>query len=232
MLLHTGSMHHRDSSCDASPNPIFIFVDESGNFDFAESGTRHFVMAAVIASAPLDSSRSLQALRYRLLAEGVDVPTFHASEDRQVVRDALFPVINSAEAIEAHIVFTNKRELDVRLHGTAAMYSCFGRALTRQLLHSAALAPQAPVVIIFDKVLPKRDEAAFLSEVKPLLNVSGRKYRIYFQRVVHDANAQVADYIAWAHYVCLERHEHRPLSALNKLHRTVTQLHSNGELTE
>lgn len=52
------------------PDTLFVFIDESGNFDFLEKGTRHFVMAGVAALAPLDSAAEMQALRYQLLAEG------------------------------------------------------------------------------------------------------------------------------------------------------------------
>jgi hypothetical protein len=69
---------------------LFVFIDESGNFDFSEKGTRHFVMAGVAALAPLDSAAEMQALRYQLLAEGVDASSFHAAEDRQYIRDRVF----------------------------------------------------------------------------------------------------------------------------------------------
>ena len=44
-------------------NALFVFVDESGNFDFSALGTRHFVMSAVAATAPLESASILHNLR-------------------------------------------------------------------------------------------------------------------------------------------------------------------------
>jgi hypothetical protein len=61
------------------PFSLFIFIDESGNFDFSDKGTDHFVMAFVATLSPLDSARALDELRYQLLAEGKDVTYFHAS---------------------------------------------------------------------------------------------------------------------------------------------------------
>ena len=52
------------------PDTLFVFIDESGNFDFSEKGTTHFVKAGVAALAPLNSAAEMQALRYQLLAEG------------------------------------------------------------------------------------------------------------------------------------------------------------------
>jgi hypothetical protein len=35
------------------PDTLFVFIDESRNFDFSTKGTRHFVMARVAALATL-----------------------------------------------------------------------------------------------------------------------------------------------------------------------------------
>ena len=46
-------------------NTLFIFLDESGNLDFSPKGTAHFVLAAVTALQPIQSSsedRPLKAL--------------------------------------------------------------------------------------------------------------------------------------------------------------------------
>jgi hypothetical protein len=40
------------------PFSLFIFIDESGNFDFSDKGTDHFVMACVATLSPLDSARA------------------------------------------------------------------------------------------------------------------------------------------------------------------------------
>jgi hypothetical protein len=50
------------------PFSLFIFIDESGNFDFSDKGTDHFVMACVATLSPLDSARALDELIYQLLA--------------------------------------------------------------------------------------------------------------------------------------------------------------------
>jgi hypothetical protein len=78
---------------------LFIFLDESGNLDFSTKGSKHFVLTAVTALNPLESSSKIQDLKYRLLIEGSDIQHFHASEDRQIVRNEVFRVINTLEPI-------------------------------------------------------------------------------------------------------------------------------------
>ena len=67
--------------------PFYIFIDESGNFDFTSKGTKHFVLGAYATFQPAESALSLLRLKYELLNKGVDNPEFHASYDKQAVRD-------------------------------------------------------------------------------------------------------------------------------------------------
>lgn len=72
---------------------LYVFVDESGNLDFSSKGTAHFVLAAITARTPVDSSNILQELKYKILSEGNggdEYENFHASEDKQAVRDRVF----------------------------------------------------------------------------------------------------------------------------------------------
>lgn len=86
---------------------LFIFLDESGNLDFSKKGTSHFVLAAVTALQPIKSSAKLQDLKYELLTEGEDIQHFHASEDKQIIRDKVFQVINGLRT-STSITFTLK----------------------------------------------------------------------------------------------------------------------------
>lgn len=195
-------------------SPLYVFIDESGNFDFSAKGTDHFLMAAVIARDPIASACALQELKYELMAEGVDEPFFHASEDAQVVRDRVFAAINTIQSISSHVIHVDKHHAAPSLQNTVRMYSLFGGAIAKYLLKTLPEESYSQVIIVFDKALPKRDENAFLGVVKPALNALKRPYRIYFQSVKHDFNGQIADYIAWAKYISLERGEKRALQSI------------------
>lgn len=204
--------------------PIYVFIDESGNFDFSPRGTGHFVMAAVIAGEPVASSGALQRLKYELLAEGVDLPHFHGSEDRQFVRDRVLEAINCLSGIEARVFFIDKRRAGSTVHDPVGTYSLFGRAIAQSLLDGPPDEEGGQVVVVFDKALTHKHENAFLAEIKPALAAVSRPYRIYFQSVKFDFTAQIADYVAWATYVSLERNEHRPLAALDRMSITRVDL--------
>jgi hypothetical protein len=77
----------------------YLFVDESGNFDFSPSGTRSFILTILSTTNPDCIGIPLLALRYNLLPSyqcGIHMEEqgyFHASEDTQDVRDHVFGIL-------------------------------------------------------------------------------------------------------------------------------------------
>ena len=90
----------------------------------------------------------------------------------------------------------------------------FGQAIAQAAIAEVSRRGLDCVVVIFDKALRSRDERAFLSRAKDLFSRYKRPFHIYFHNVSQDFNGQIADYIAWSHYVALERNEIRPLTVL------------------
>ena len=82
---------------------LYLFVDESGNFDFSPGGTKYFVLTVLSTTAPFDIGAPLLKLRYDLLpnyACGSSMEEegyFHASEDSQEVRNKVFSVISQID---------------------------------------------------------------------------------------------------------------------------------------
>ena len=198
------------------PDTLFVFIDESGNFDFSSKGTRFFVMTAVVALAPLDSAAEMQALRYRLLAGGLDLTGFHASEDRQTTRDAVFETFSRISTIRSHVIYRDKTQTDIHQRSDAGLHSLFGHALIQFAISTYAAMDFQRVVVIFDQALTRRKQGAFNATVKPQLKALGKPFHLYFQPMHADANGQIADYIAWSKFVQLERGEHRPWAALQE----------------
>jgi len=218
----------RDGDNISEQTPLFVFIDESGNFDFSSGGTSHFLMAAVIARDPIASACALQAVKYDLMSDGIDEPFFHASEDKQAIRDRVFAVLNELPSVSTHVIYADKHYAAPALQNTVRMYSLFGGAIAKYLLMTLSTEQFSQVIIVFDKALPKRDENAFLAQVKPALNKLGRPYRLYFQSVKFDFNGQIADYFAWANYIALERGDRRALASIPKARMTKFDLFRTG----
>ena len=201
---------------------LYIFIDESGNLDFSINGTKNFVLAAVATISPLQSSNCLQDLKYQLLAgsreSGNIFQFFHASEDRQWVRDKVFERINNCkDLIQAYYLFAAKNKTHPLLQNKVSFYSLLGGALVKYLLKVWQESQYEKIVIIFDKALKGKEQQAFLKAVKPRLKEIKKPYNVYFHNTVSDFNGQIADYLAWAKFVSLERGELRPLESIKNI---------------
>jgi hypothetical protein len=92
-----------------SPIPsLYIFADESGNLDFSDKGTEYFTVCAVTMRS-LEVGHRLLNLRHEPALEGQDVEYFHATEDKQPVRDRVFSLIQDTP-IEIDAIILHKRK--------------------------------------------------------------------------------------------------------------------------
>jgi hypothetical protein len=78
-----------------SNETIVIHLDEAGNLTFSKSSTSFFVLTTIARIALVAQFNELNVLRERLIKEGIVIDYFHASEDRQGVRNAVFEIIRS-----------------------------------------------------------------------------------------------------------------------------------------
>ena len=203
---------------------LWVFVDESGNFDFSDSGTKHFVMSAFFTTDPLQTAGKIARLKYSLLRQGINVSNFHASEDSQRVRDQVFEHIFGLKNISANTFWMRKDTLPVELKNNSSIYDLLGLELARATLNEAKNRKVTSVVMIFDKTLRNREEQAFRSKSKAVFTRMRYPFHIYFHNVSKDFNGQIADYVAWSNYVKLERDEQRPFFALPSKLRSATEV--------
>ena len=64
---------------------LFIFLDESGNFDFSPKGTRHFVLTALSTTDPEEMAPALYRLKHELVLAGQDIEYFHAVDVKMAI---------------------------------------------------------------------------------------------------------------------------------------------------
>ena len=215
---------------EETDKPLFVYVDESGNLDFSSSGTAHYVLAAVATTDPFYSASRLQELKYEYLKSGKeDVEYFHASEDRQFVRnDVLLTIKELQGKINVHFIYAQKNKTVPSLQNPVKFYAKLGLVLSKFIIQYKSDG-FSEVVIIFDKCLRGQQQKAFLKEMKAELKGLGKPYKIYFHRTLTDFNGQIADYFAWSKYVWLERDEKRPLTSLRNIKFTDFDLFAHGD---
>ncbi|MGB9844123.1 MAG: DUF3800 domain-containing protein, partial [Caldisericia bacterium] len=90
---------------------LYIFVDEAGNFDFSKKGTKYFVLTSFCSLEPLYNRDKLLFLKYNLWETNLELEYFHASEDKNNIRESVFKFINSLNRnieIDSVIIQKNK----------------------------------------------------------------------------------------------------------------------------
>ena len=73
----------------------YIFIDESGNYDFSPTGTNNWVLTSLITEDVHPGLLELYDLKHELIDLVTDIEYFHAAEDRQVVRNKVFEIIRN-----------------------------------------------------------------------------------------------------------------------------------------
>jgi len=229
---------------------LYIFIDESGNFDFSSSGTKFFVLTSITTLYPLSQRLQLIGLRYALLKKGIDQEYFHATEDEQKVRDYVYHYLNKLDDIEVDAVIAQKNKTNPSLyiehnacpkkggrgfifktiHLEEKFYKLMSQTLLRYIFsryHN--LDNIEGIVVILGKIFTKNKRGYVLKSLKQYLKAQFQKpFYIYFHKSESDINCQLADYCGWAIYVKAERKEDRPIKSLNGKIKSVFDIFQRG----
>ena len=205
---------------------LFIFIDESGNFDFSPKGTKYFILSAVSTLNPLGKER-LEEIKYDLMKNGTNLEYFHATEDRQVVRNQVYDFIENLENIEIDSVIVQKNKTNPSLYISekkkkskkgATLYTIALRTLLQYIFcryGNSAKVDQVVIVLssIFD--VSKRELIKKIIKIY-LKRIFSNPFYLYFHQNRSDKNTQIADYCCWAIYKKWTNGEIRPYNAVNK----------------
>lgn len=171
--------------------PLYVFIDEGGDFNFSPSGSKVYTISAVITHNPWELLDEISALRHRILAselhphlgqtylENCLCHRFHASEDQQVVRDNFFEIIGKMQYIKAHGVVIKKNLANPSFREPAKFYS----KVTASLLDYTFKKYQYSKLCIFvDNIPVNKQKDVFLKAIKTEIKTKQPKkeFAIFF----------------------------------------------------
>ncbi len=210
---------------------LYLFIDESGNFDFSPNGTKYFVLSSTATFKPCLYKEEILDFKYKLLKDGHNQEFFHATEDAQFIRDKIFEFIEKTGAyLEIDSVIAQKNKANPSLY--CESYKKKGRIINRQvgaklyertcyiLLQYIFRRYQTTgqvdkIVVVLGSVFPKEKEKIVLKTLKTYFKHQFKKpFEIYFHNAKSDLNCQIADYCCWAISIKWERQETRPYQLL------------------
>ncbi len=193
------------SSWDSSPKVMYMYFDESGDFDFESgNGSRFFVITCAVTRRPFDAGTQLTNLRFDLMEQGFPKEKFHACMDKKDVISGVYSVLSSyPSAYRVYSAYVEKCGVPAEYRNAKAIYAKLFETLVDEVYASEQLALGEKVIAITDS-LPV--EAKSHQVVAPLKKYMKRRFQREGERayeLLHypscsDPNLQAADYFCWA----------------------------------
>lgn len=213
-----------------SEKTLYIFVDESGNFDFSPNGSKYFILSCLLTFNPVMSREKLIDLKYKLLEDGMEQEYFHATEDRQIVRDKVFEIIKTLDDVEVHSVVAQKNKTNPVLHDEDKFYKLMCKNLLQYLFRRAELKAADKVVVVLGALFTKKRQSVIIKTLKKELKERFNKpFGIYFHQVKSDINCQLADYCGWSIYIKWERADDRSYKLIEERIKSEFDIFQNGK---
>jgi hypothetical protein len=188
---------------------LYLFIDESGNFDFSPNGTKFFILTVLSTIGPYDIGAPLLKLRYDLLPNYSCGPRmeehgyFHASEDAQTVRNSVYSIVSKLNHfIRVDAVIAQKNKAAPSFHADQLhFYRTLGETSLKYAFTRVEWHGYEHVVIVFSSLFDRKKRGilkqAFKSLIKQNANVP---FSLYFHDSKFDLCNQAVDYFGWAIY--------------------------------
>ena len=183
---------------------LYVFLDEAGNFDFSPSGTKYFILSALSKERPFCAYHEMTELKYDLVETGGGIEYFHASEDKQAVRDQVFGIIqHNLKGVRIDSLVVEKRKTGPSLHAAERFYPKMLGYLLRYVLKAYPLDQYQEVLVFTDKIPVNKKRQAVEKAVKQTLAEMlprTARYRLLHHESKSNMDLQIVDYCNWAIY--------------------------------
>mgnify|MGYP000162023628 CR=1 FL=1 len=181
---------------------FYLFADEAGNFDFRRTtdASRYFILTSV-AMAECSIAAEVLELQRDLHWEGYEFKKgqFHAANDKQVVRDAMFDLIRGHTIrVDSTIIEKSKTQPHLRADP---------HRFYKQLwyLHLKFVAPKIvnsadELFVVAASITTNMKQDATHDALKDVVSQVSAvgKYKTAFWPAMAEPCLQVADYCSWA----------------------------------
>lgn len=179
----------------------FIFADEAGCFTFnrGQNVSKYFILCTIVMDDCAVGTQLLD-LRRRLAWEGFELGEyFHATADKQLVRDEVYKVITNASfSVQATIMEKSKALPKVR--ETKPRFYQYGYFYHFKFGATKELNQQSEALVTTASLGTRKEKIAFQDAVADVMRQTKRAkdWRTDFMPCHADPCLQVADYCAWA----------------------------------
>lgn len=210
-----------------APSPVYLFIDEAGNFDFTATGTKYFILTCVSRRRPIGGGADLLRLKYDLWEKDMaEVECFHASEDRHSVRTAVWEItVSHLHEMEIDSLIVEKSQVVPGLRKPEKLYPWAMSRLMRHVLGRIRQQGPAQVMVLTDRLPLNKHrilaEKSIRGELAKMV-APGGSFRLMHHASMSNPELQFADYINWAIFRKWERSD---VSAYKMINRSIRSEH-------
>jgi hypothetical protein len=223
LLFHCTGVNREMSTS----SPLFVYIDESGDFNFSPKGSNFYTLTAVFTHHPEECANEIITLRHQILAgeilshlndeylESKLCHHFHASEDRQQVRDRFFDIIQNMKCFKVHSIVVRKNRTNPSLREPTRFYPKMMGYLLHYILKSYSYSM---LCVFVDGIPTNKTQKSFIRAVKKEIKSKNpnKPYKIYHPDSASNNFLQISDYVNWAIHRKWERGDLRSYNLINK----------------
>jgi hypothetical protein len=210
---------------------LYIFLDESGNFDFSPNGTKYFFITSVTKERPFNAYKELCELKYDLIENGEDIEYFHATEDSQIIRDRVFKIISAnMQGIRIDSIIVEKRKTVPTWQVAEIFYPKILAYLIRYIFKGVRASDYKEIIVVTDQLPLNKKREAIVKGVKQALSamLPAKNYRVLHHDSKSCFDLQIADYCTWAIQKKWSQNELRPYSIIEPVVFSEFDIFRNG----
>jgi hypothetical protein len=179
----------------------YVFADEAGEFNFSRHAraSRYFILCTVTIDDCALGEKLLR-LRKELVWNGFPVGDyFHASEDRQPVRDEVFKLLQ-AEPITVEATILEKSKAQPQVRRTEHRFYQYAWYYHFKGTSRKILGPADELLVTAASIGTKNGRAAFEAAIKDVMNqyYRGTVWKADHCPAMADPCLQAVDYCTWA----------------------------------
>ena len=179
----------------------YVFLDESGNLDFSNRGTRYFALTAVALRRPFTMYEALDSYKHDCIEYGLPTEYFHCANDNRYIRGKVFDIISDhLDAMRISSLIVDKLQVESRLRRPDIFYSeMVARILEPTMLDELGSGGKA--IVITDSIPFKHRRRIAEQNIRTALEQAlpeSAKWEIMHHQSRSHYGLQIADYCCWA----------------------------------
>ena len=215
------------------PQNLYMFVDESGNFDFSEKGTAFFILTCVATERPFRIYQKIDNYKYDLIEKGFPLEFFHCTEDNKHVRLKMFGLIQKyLSKLRIDSLIVEKRKTSPSLQEPTEFYPRMLGYLLVYVLRNYRSTQFNNIVIITDSIPEANKRKAMEKSTKAILATmlpKGTNYTILHHAAKSHYGLQIVDYCNWSIFRKWERSDNEHYGIIESAIRSEFDIFLTGK---